>query len=58
MFGIKQLRQRIELLENTVKDLRQDKLCAAGNHVWEAKDLTYNKPLIRCAHCHERPEGN
>lgn len=56
MFGIKDLRRRIEYLENIISDLRQDKLCAGGIHKWVAKDMNYGTPYVSCAHCYKRAE--
>lgn len=56
MFGIKGLRCRIESLERAVENLKQDKLCAAGVHKWQAHDLDATKPYVRCSHCYKTPQ--
>lgn len=58
MFGIRDLRRRVEYLENTVADLKQDKLCAGGVHKWVARDMSASAvPYVACSHCYKRPEA-
>jgi len=56
MFGIRNLRRRVEALETWREVITRERNCASGRHNWEMFDLDYINKGIRCKHCYKKQE--
>ena len=52
---IRDLKNRLSDLEIKTKRREIKEACAEGRHEWEMKDISYNKPYVRCIHCYKAP---
>lgn len=58
MFGINNLKQRVEYLERYVEIERHKANCAKGVHEWQLSSFSDLGPIVRCKYCYAKPEKN